>query len=137
MFPLMPVADVLITERRVCRACGSVSEAQSDRVHRLLSNCAGDPYKRFLRPRKPDELPLEMRVRHTITVEAEHCAICWTTTHFASQAFEVEPERPKRTGFTLTAIGIAMEAAKKEKLAKKDVRKTIASLPLDKALDLL
>jgi hypothetical protein len=136
MFPVMPVADVLITQRTVCKACGSVQEATSDKVHRLLSSCEGDPFKRILRPRKPDEHPLEMRCRHTITIEADHCAICWTTTHFFSQAWEITPQRPKRKAFHQTAMGLAFEEAKKEKV-KKLTKKELAAMPLDKALDLL
>lgn len=103
MFPVMPVADVLITERRICRACGSVSEAQSDRVHRLLSSCAGDPFKRVLRPRKPDEPPLDLKVEHFITVYAEHCACCWSPTHLWGEVWNIQPEAPVRRPMTVVS----------------------------------
>lgn len=107
MFPVMPVADVLITERRVCKACGNIQEAQSDRVHRLLSSCSGDPFKRVLRPRKPEEPPLDIKVEHTIEVLAEHCACCWSPTHLWGEVWNIQPPRPTPRPFTVMSAALA------------------------------
>lgn len=112
MFPIMPVADVLITERRVCKACGNIQEAQSDRVHRLLSSCAGDPFKRVLRPRKPTEPPLDLKVEHFITVFSEHCACCWTPTHLWGEVWNIQPEPPARRPLTVMAAAFAASGDK-------------------------
>lgn len=125
MFPVLPIADVLITERRICKACGSIHEAQSDRVHRLLSSCEGDPFKRVLRPRKPQEQPLDMKVRYTIEVLAEHCAICWESNTLIGIAWEIAPRRPKRHAFT--NMQQAMEKAKARLEAKTPITKMSAA----------
>lgn len=137
MFPVLPVADVLITERRICSACGSISEAQSDRVHRLLSSCEGDPYKRVLRPRKPDEHPLDRRVSYTHTVFAEHCACCWQPTQMWGEVVDIRPKRPKPRQFVKTERILTPSGEKREKKELTEFRKRLAEMPLAKALDFL
>lgn len=136
MFPLMPVADVLLTERRICQACGSIHDAPSDRVHRLLSSCAGDPFKRVLRPRKVSELPLDLRVVHTIEVAATHCAICWIPSGGWGEAWRTEPEKPAIRTAGITAIAEAMRKAQETKKSKKaPARITLVSA--EQAADML
>lgn len=137
MFPLMPVADVLITERRICKACGSISEAQSDRVHRLLSSCEGDPFKRVLRPRKADEFPLDMRLMHTVEVRATHCACCWQPTHAFWEAVDIRPKRPTPRRIVPTERIMTPSSAKAEREKRQEFNKKLAAMPLKDALDFL
>ena len=134
MFPLMPVADVLITERRVCKACGNVSHTQCDRVHRLLSSCAGDPFKRVLRPRKPEDPPTDRKVEHIITIPTEHCAACWRPTHLWGEVWNIQPPAPPRRSMTVMAEAFGRA---KEKAARLPRDAKIKSMTAEEAAEYL
>jgi hypothetical protein len=137
MFPLMPVADVLITERRICQACGSIHETPSDRVHRLLSSCEGDPFKRVLRPRKPEETPLDRLAEHTVEVKATHCHVCWQPSHGWGDVWNIEPAKPPRAKPPTVMADAFNRAGEKAMKVAKAAGKSIRSMTAEEAADVL
>lgn len=93
-FNLQPVADVIVIEHRICQGCGSSHLIEAGKVHRLFSSCEGEPVKKVLRLRKPDEPPLDMRVFRIVEVPAAHCCHCWAPTHSWADALAVTPPKP-------------------------------------------
>lgn len=103
MFPLLPVADLVICELRKCRGCGHVKAHTSSRVFRLLSSCESDPFKRILRLRKAEEAPLDRRCVRVVEVLSDHCQECWKENTSWEEAVAIVPKRPHRSAFTVTA----------------------------------
>lgn len=125
-FNLQPVADVLLIERRICKACGSMWETPSDKVHRLFSHYEGAPYKKVLRLRKPDETPLDRTVLHTVILPATHCPCCWRPNTGYGDALATVPPKPQVIlGFTLGGdvdpmVKAALQASSKSKSKYKE-----------------
>lgn len=124
-FPVLPVADLIICECRICKACGSVKSHTSSRVHRLLSSCRGDPLKKIVRLRRKDEMPLDTRCVRVVEIFTDHCQECWDENTPFTEAFEIVPERPPVRLFTLPA-GDAAKARKDPKKAKATINQMTA-----------
>lgn len=133
-FPIVAVADVIICECRLCKACGSVRSHTGSRVHRLLSNCAGDPHKKVLRLRKKDEPPLDRRVVKVVEVLVDHCTECWEDNCTVAEAYSIEPPAPPRPRLyplaSPNASGGKSEAAKAK-------RATINQMTAEQAAEFL
>lgn len=134
-FPVVAVADVIICEVRICKGCGSVYTLTSSRVHRLLSNCKGDPLKKVLRPRKRDEAPLDRRVVKVSEVLSDHCTECWEDNCSVDEAWSIEPDRPPQTRVYSISGGNAGQAAARKD--PKKVKQTINTMTAEQAAEFL
>lgn len=135
-FNLQPVADVIICELRFCRGCGHAKAHTSSRVFRLFSSCVGQPYKKVLRLRKPDELPLELRCVRVVEVPSDHCQECWHDNLHWHDAVLITPEKP---AFIPGQVVIGKDPDLVKALAKKSKSKYadfIAKSPYEQAKEL-
>lgn len=121
--PLLPVADVLLIERRTCR-CGRTVEVASPHPYRLFKACLGEPDKTVIRSlkRRPEKAseqedltPLSDRVVHFVEVHQDHCEECWTATRtFASAVADRPPAPAQHTTFSLAWTKAQSEATGKK-----------------------
>lgn len=123
-FPILPVADLIICECRICKGCGSVKAHTSSRVHRLLSSCRGDPEKKIIRLRRKDELPLDRKCVKVVEIFTDHCAECWEENTPIDEAWQIVPERPAVRLFTVAGGNVS--EARKSKKAKQTINQMTA-----------
>lgn len=90
---LLPVADCLVIEHRICR-CGCEHLCPAPVVHRLLASPAGEPRKLVLRPRHADEFPLQLQTTHTVRIAIPFCPVCFEPNIAWSDASQLVPQRP-------------------------------------------
>lgn len=121
--PLLPIADVLLIERRLCR-CGAVSETHSPFRYRLFKACAGEPDKTEIRklkdfPEKADEkadlIPLPDRVISYHETHTSWCAACFVPNMPLSEALTRRPPAPQ---FHPTTMQVAWTRAQSEATGK-------------------
>lgn len=107
--PLLPVADVLIIERKHCVRCLTTHIAPSPFRYRLFKSCVGEPDKTEIRklkwdPVKNEELgdltPLAERTVYTINISMDQCQSCWAPTLQHAEALLRHPPAPVQTAFS-------------------------------------
>lgn len=125
--PLLPVADVLLIERRTCR-CGAIHETVSPARYRLFKACAGEPDKTEIRALKdfpereselPDIRPMSERSIAYHDTSVPWCAACFRETIPIAEARAIRPPAPAQLlGTTMSTAWTKAQSAATGKPAK-------------------
>lgn len=99
---LLPIADVLLIERRICAHCGARYDAPGIFIHRLESSPQGELSKKIMHSRRPlghekgGDPHVELRACRIVEVEVPFCQACWSPNISWQNANAILPERPER-----------------------------------------
>lgn len=134
--PMLPVADVLLIERKLCK-CGSIVENNSPFRYRLFKACQGEPDKTEIRklkdfPEKSDEMgdltPLPDRVISYHEIRTPWCAQCFQPNMSLDVARSIRPPAPFHSLYltspsvwTKAQSGATGKAARKPRLTLADL----------------
>lgn len=127
---LLPVADVLIIERKRCAKCGSTFEAPSPFRYRLYKSPINEPDKTEIRKLRlepesrdaqSDLIPLERRTTYYLDIAMDQCQHCWgeNTPHATASAIRPLPPVTSLNGLQLALV----EASEKRKFSREKEKK--------------
>jgi hypothetical protein len=108
---LVPVADILLIERRRCKCCDKTYDAPGIFIHRLESSPEGELSKRVMHARreigheKGADPFVPYRAVRLFEVSVPHCLACWNTNISWQNANAIIPERPEYERSWKTIIG--------------------------------
>jgi hypothetical protein len=120
---MLPVADVLIIERKRCAKCLTISEAPSPFRYRLFKSPTNEPDKTEIRklmwePNKTSEqadlVPLARRSIYYLDITMDQCEQCWSANIDHAAAVKIRPLPPVTH---LNGIGLALVAAAEKRKA--------------------
>lgn len=93
---LIPVASVLVIERRRCSCCGCVYDAPSANIHDLLISPVGDAPAHSIQRVPRGHYPLSDRKTLFIKeIDIPTCIFCWERTDEWYQVIAERPARPR------------------------------------------
>lgn len=135
---MLPVADVLLIERKRCARCNSTHESVSPFRYRLFRAPSNEPDKVEIRKLKwepskreiEDLTPLERRTVYYLDVTMDQCSLCWgaTTEHAAALLIRPLPPITHMNGLQSALV----DAAERNRLRPKgDSRSRKPALSID------
>lgn len=99
---LLPIADILLIERRRCTNCDKTYDAPGVYIHRLESSPEGELSKKVMHSRRPlghekgGDPHVELRAVRLIETSVPFCQACWQPNISWQNANAILPERPER-----------------------------------------
>lgn len=99
---LLPVADILLIERRRCQHCGKSYDSPGIFIHRLDSSPEGELSKKSMHSRRPlghergGDPHVELRAVRIFEVSVPFCQACWSPNISWQNANAILPDRPER-----------------------------------------
>ena len=99
---LLPVADILLIERRVCSCCKRTYDSPGNYIHRLDSSPEGELTKKVMHVRrelgheKGADPSVNLRAVRIVEIAVPACQACFLPNISWQNAHAVLPEKPER-----------------------------------------